>query len=103
MEGGTVEKPSAIPRQEGTTSRLGVHPEADPVFLALPTRRIDGRPKAQEGTGEAFLQALQVIETGCGPKIESALLMDLLSRSPGLEQGLVDPAEVHGYPNPLAA
>lgn len=35
--------------------------------------------------------------------MESALLMDLLTRSPGLGQALADPLEAHNSPNPLAA
>jgi len=98
-----MEKPSAIPRQDGAAFPRAVHSENDPVLLALPPRRTDGGPPAKEDAGTAFLHELQILETGCGPKVEMALLLDLLSRSPGLEQSLVDPAEVHGYPNPLAA
>ena len=98
-----MEDPSTIPMAKGATSRLAVHPEAEPVLLALPPRRSPGPSRSQEVGEEVFLDQLQIIETGCGPQVESALLRDLLSRSPGLEEGLVDPAEVHSYPNPLAA
>ena len=80
--------------------RLAVHAEAEPVLLALPPRRRDRPPEAG---GQAFLEQLQVLETGCGPKVETTLLMHLLSQSPDLDRSLVDPAELHGYPNPLAA
>jgi hypothetical protein len=88
--------------EEGTTSRLAVRSEADPVLLTLP-RRIESQPGPQQDSGEAFGERLQILETGCGPRVDTALLVDLLSRSPGLEKSLVDPVEVHGYPNPLAA
>ncbi|MGH7169414.1 MAG: hypothetical protein ACRELG_03950 [Gemmataceae bacterium] len=83
--------------------RRAVHSQDDPVLLALPPRRIEGPSGPQEPSGEALLEQLQVIETGCGPRVEAALLMELLSRSPSLEKSLVDPAEVHSYHNPLAA
>lgn len=72
--------------------------EADPVLLALPRRGWDD----QLAPGETCLEQLQVIETGSGPKVETALLLESLKRSPGLEQSLVDPVEVHNYHNALA-
>jgi hypothetical protein len=56
-----------------------------------------------QASGELCLDQLQAIETGCGPKVETALLTELLARSPGLAPSLVDPAEVHNYHNPNAA
>jgi hypothetical protein len=53
--------------------------------------------------GETCLEQIHAIETGCGPKAESALLMDLLRRSPGLEQWLTDPMETKHFPNSLAS
>jgi len=97
-----MDNPSTIPEDEGAPCRLAVHPESDPVLLALPPRRIDTKSRPPDDSGEAVLEQLQIIEMGCGPKVESALLVDLLSRSPGLEESLVDPAEVHSYANPLA-
>jgi hypothetical protein len=63
---------------------------------------MDTQTVEREEDGELCLEQLQAIETGCGPKNESTLLMDLLKRSPGLAQGLADPTEVHTPPNPLA-
>lgn len=51
---------------------------------------------------ELSLEQLQVIDTGWGPRGESALLMDLLKGSFGLVESLADPTEVHNDPNPLA-
>ncbi len=76
-----------------------VHAETDPVLLALPQRRTDG--EAAIGA-ETCLAKLHVIETASGPKVERDLLVDLLERSPGLEQALADPSEIHSYHNPLA-
>jgi hypothetical protein len=72
--------------------------EADPVLLALPLRRTDDGVK-----DESALEQLHAIETGSGPKVEMALLLELLKESPGLEQSLVDPTEVHNYHNPHAS
>jgi hypothetical protein len=51
---------------------------------------------------QGCLEQLQVIETGCGPEVESAALRDLLTRSAGLRDSLADPIEAHTYPNPFA-
>jgi hypothetical protein len=52
---------------------------------------------------EAALEQLQLIETGCGPEVESEALRDLLTRSAGLADSLTDPIEVPNYHNPLAS
>jgi hypothetical protein len=44
---------------------------------------------------------LHAVETGWTPAAESTLLMDLLTRSPGLSQSLSDPTEVQDDQNPL--
>jgi hypothetical protein len=51
---------------------------------------------------ELGLDQVQVIETGWGPTVESALLVDLLQRSLQLDQGLADPTEIQHEDNPLA-
>lgn len=57
---------------------------------------------AREEDHELALEQLHAIEGSCGPKVESALLMDLLKRSLQITSGLADPTEVHNYHNPLA-
>jgi hypothetical protein len=101
-KGTAVEKPLTIPAEDGATARLAAQRETDPVLLALPPRRIESQPGACEASGEPCLEQLQVIETGCGPKVETALLVELLARSPGLGPTLADPFEAHNYHNPLA-
>ena len=66
-------------------------------------RRMDTRTVERDQDVELCLEQLQAIETGWGPKVESALLMDLLKRSLGLAQSLADPTEVHIDHNPLAS
>lgn len=98
-----MENPSTISAGERSPRRPAVHAEAEPVLLALPSRPMESALASRDAGGEAFLEQLQVLATGSGPKVETALLLDLLSQSPGMDKGLVDPAELHGYPNPLAA
>ena len=93
-----MENPATKPSGETGKARQPEREEADPVLLALPRRRTDS-----EGSGEPCLEQLHAIETGSGPKVETALLLELLKRSPGLERSLVDPTEVHNYHNPLAS
>jgi hypothetical protein len=87
-----MENPARNPLQERERS------EADPVLLALPLRQ-----RGEETAAESCLEQLHIIETSSGPKVEMALLLELLRESPGLEQSLVDPTEVHNYHNPLAS
>lgn len=102
-KGTAMKNPVTIPRGEGATAGPSIHPETDPVLLALPSRRADNEPARHEANTEACQEQLQVIETGCGPKVETALLMDLLARSPGLGQALADPTEAHNDHHPLAS
>jgi len=97
-----LEKPATIPGNATETGQLVSPTENDPVLLALPRRVESQTPRAEE-SGEPCLEQLQVIETGCGPKVETALLVDLLSRNLGLAETLADPSEVHSYHNPLAS
>jgi hypothetical protein len=76
--------------------------QTDPVLLALP-RRTNSEPPAREQSGAPELDRLHLIETACGPKAEVDLLVELLTRTPGLAQSLADPNEVHNYHNPLAS
>jgi hypothetical protein len=77
--------------------------ENNPVLLSLPPRRVE-KQTAMAGVGyDASLEQLQAIETGSGPKMETALMTDLLARHLGLDQVLADPVEVHIYHNPLAS
>jgi hypothetical protein len=98
-EGGlTVENPVTRVEGESDSFRPGTRSpaEADPILLALPARRRDAE------ACEPGLEQLQVIETTSGPKVERSLLVELLTRSPGLAQSLGDPQEVHNYHHPLA-
>jgi hypothetical protein len=88
-----VENPATNVRTAEGTARPA-RSESDPVVLALPPRRAET---------EACLQQLQAIETGSAPKAEFALLVDLLTRSPGLTATLADPTEVRNYHHPLAS
>jgi hypothetical protein len=92
-----------MPGDETETGRLVSQTENDPVLLALPPRRVECQPPRAEASGEPCLEQLYLIETGCGPKVETALLVDLLSRNLDLAETLVDPSEVHNYHNPLAS
>jgi hypothetical protein len=92
-----------IPANEGAKIRTAAVPQPNPVLLALPPRRTENRHGAPQASVDPCLEQLQVIETGCGPRVEAALLKDLLTRSPGLGPTLADPFEVHNYHNPLAA
>ena len=56
-------------------------------------RRMDTRILEQEGAGELCLEQLQAIETGWTPKVETALLRDLLKQALGRPQSLADPTE----------
>lgn len=62
------------------------------MLLTLPSQQLE----------EPGREQLQAIATGCGPEGESALLMDLLTASPGLARSLADPLEAHTACNPLA-
>ncbi|MGH7174517.1 MAG: hypothetical protein ACRELG_29980 [Gemmataceae bacterium] len=64
---------------------------------------MDTQTLEREVDGEFCLEQLQVIETGWGPKVESALLMDLLKQSLGLSKSLADPTEVRIDRTPLAS
>lgn len=70
-----------------------------PMLLALPARRSE----SNRDDGASELPLLHAIETGSSPQIESALLRELLHRSPGLLANLTDPAEVHSYAGAPAA
>lgn len=94
-----MENPATTPANERIASRHTVRPGTEPVVLVLPRRTED----AAEESGGSVLEQLQVIETGSGPEIESALLIELLSRSPDLGRALADSTEVHSYPHPLSA
>ncbi|HEY7309629.1 MAG TPA: hypothetical protein VH643_09760 [Gemmataceae bacterium] len=77
----------------------------NPILLALPQRRTDGDlgpNQDHRDCDEQELERLQMIETGSSPQIESALLRELLHRSPGLLPNLLDPTEVHNYSSALA-
>ncbi|HTU20967.1 MAG TPA: hypothetical protein VMG10_23145 [Gemmataceae bacterium] len=63
---------------------------------------MDTRTLEQEIVEGPCLEQLQTIDTGWGPKVESAMLIDLLKRSLGLAQGLTDPTEVPNDSNPHA-
>ena len=65
-------------------------------------RRMDTRTLEREEDGNLCLEQLQAIETGWGPKVESALLMELLNRSLGFTESLADPTEVQNDCNPFA-
>lgn len=95
--------PFPIPEEEAGTAPLASPTENEPVLLALPLRRGDSQAAEDGERDEPCLEQFQVIETGCGPPVETALLVELLTRSTGLGPGLADPAEVHHYHNPLAA
>lgn len=64
---------------------------------------MDTQTIERKENGELCLEQLQVVETGWGPKGESALLMDLLKRSFGLVESLADPTEVQNVSSPLAS
>lgn len=98
-----MEKPSTIRADEGATVRLAAPAQADPVLLALPRRRTNHSSEEQGECSEPCREQLHVIEVGSGPKVEAALLKDLLTRSPDLQQALADPCEVQNYANTLAA
>lgn len=89
-----MENPAIRPSNEPENGRE--NREVDPVFLALPRR-------GEDEESSTCLEQLQAIETGSGPKVETELLFELFKRSPGLEQSLVDPTEVHNYHNLLAS
>jgi hypothetical protein len=77
----------------------------NPVLLALPQRRTNaaiGTHADSATPDEPALASLQAIETGSSPQVESALLRELLQRSPGLLASLVDPTAVHNYRGALA-
>jgi hypothetical protein len=88
-----MKNPVTIPTGEGAAAEPSLPPETDPVLLALPSRWTNNEP---------CREPLQVIETGCGPRVETALLRDLLARSPGLGQALADPTEAPNDHHPLA-
>lgn len=96
-----MEKPAAIPGEGAEIVRLASEAEKDPVLLALPGRLLESLPASAGESDDPCLDQLQVIETGCGPQVETGLLIDLLAR--GFRQGLTDPVEVHNYHNPLAS
>jgi hypothetical protein len=93
-----MENSARNPSEKAASARQIECAEADPILLALPPRRMD-----EVTSAEPCLEQLHAIETGSGPKVEMALLLELLKESPGLEQSLVDPTEVHNYHNPLAS
>lgn len=71
----------------------------DGMTMAADQGTRSGLPTEVDEAGGPRREQLQAIETGCAPKVESALLMDLLTQSPGLDHGLADAAPV---PNSLA-
>jgi hypothetical protein len=77
----------------------------NPVLLALPQRRTNAAIETHPDPAtpdEPALASLQAIETGSSPQVESALLRELLQRSPAMLPSLVDPTEVHNYQSALA-
>jgi hypothetical protein len=65
-------------------------------------RRMDTHTVEREEDSELGREPLQAIETGWGPKVESALLMELLKGSLGLPSSFAELNEVHVDPSPLA-
>ncbi|MHB1423425.1 MAG: hypothetical protein ACYC3I_09580 [Gemmataceae bacterium] len=63
---------------------------------------MDTRTVLRQDKDEQVLEQLQAIETGYGPQVESALLLEHLKRGLGLAPSLTDPTEAHDFPNPLA-
>jgi hypothetical protein len=92
-----------IPGPESGTGRIARQAEKEPVLLTLPPRRAENQLVKEDESDDPCPEQLRVIETGCGPKVETALLVDLLSRHLEMEQCLADPVEVHNYHNPLAS
>jgi hypothetical protein len=78
-------------------TRLAAPVQTDPVLLALPGRQTDCLP-----SGEPCPEPIHLLETGSGPRIETALLKELLARNPHLEKWLADPTEARNNPDPLA-
>jgi len=101
--GAVLKDPVTIAADDTATARLAAHPQTDPVLLSLPGRPKDCQPDGEEAAAETCLEQIHLIETGSGPRIETALLRELLARSPELEKGLTDPAEVQNYHHPLAS
>ena len=93
-----MENPIPIPEGERSPARARVrsHGAIHPIVLPLPSRR------NEDEDHEASLEKLEAIVTGTAPQVEMALLTELLTRSPGLAQGLADPHETHHYHHPLA-
>jgi hypothetical protein len=56
----------------------------------------------QANVGQLNSEQLQVIETGWGSEVESALLAELLQRSLRLDLNRADPTEIQNEDNPLA-
>lgn len=86
--------PLTIASDEAEMTRLASPPQTDPVLLALPMRQMDC-PSSNEET-------IHLLETGSEPRIETALLRELLARSPQLANCLADSTEPLNSRHPLA-
>lgn len=86
--------PLTIAVDEAAMVRLAAPPHTDPVLLALPGRQTECRSPGEE--------AIHLLETGSGPRIETALLREMLARDPHLAKCLADPTETPNHPHPLA-
>lgn len=87
---------------EAEMARLAAPPQTDLVLLALPGRQTDCRPSGEETAGEPGPEPIHLLETGSGPRVETALLRELLARSPQLAECLADRTETRNNPHPLA-
>lgn len=101
-KGAAVNNPMTSAAENAAHARLAPDPPTDPVLLALPRPRTDRQPEDDEATAASCLAPIHLIEAENDPRIETALLRELLARSPDLDATLADSTEIQNYHHPLA-
>lgn len=86
--------PLTISSDEAEMTRLASPPQTDPVLLVLPMRQSNCPPPDED--------TIHLLETGSEPRFETALLRELLARSPQLAKCLADSTEPLDSRHPLA-
>lgn len=97
-----MKDPVMIAVDEAETARLAAPPQTAPVLLALPGRQTDCRPPCEETASEPWPEPIHLLDIGCGPRVETALLREMLARNPQLAKCLADPTETPNNAHPHA-
>jgi hypothetical protein len=91
-----------IAAEEADTARLAAPTQTDPVLLVLPGRQMDCPSPYEESAGEPCPEPILLLDIGSKPRVDTALLREMLGRNPHLAKCLADPTETPNHPHPLA-